>query len=183
MAELSQAQLLEIFNYDPTTGILTWRERPRSHFLTDKGMKIANTMCAGNEASTLSENGYVRILFRHKGKMLRLYAHRAIWAMVYGTWPRHMVDHVNGDKRDNRVVNLRDATNRENILNSSIRRTNRYGVPGVYPDSNKWVARITVRKRTIYLGRFSTFGGAVKARKDAEIAYGFHPNHGRAKAA
>lgn len=183
MADLSQAHLCEIFNYDPATGALTWRARPLSHFLNERDMRIANTKCANKQAATMNGNGYVRLHIRYRGEKLSLYAHRVIWKMIYGAWPIGVIDHINGNRRDNRLVNLRDTTIRDNALNSSIRSTNRTGVTGVYADGSKWVVRITIHGKSLYLGRFGSLGEAVKMRKKAEKKFRYHPNHGRAKVA
>jgi hypothetical protein len=83
------------------------------------------------------------------------------------------VDHINGDKLDNRKSNLRLCTHAENGRNLKVKTTNKTGVAGVSWDKarNKWAARIKLNYKGIYLGRFDRFDDAVKARKSAENKY------------
>ena len=108
------------------------------------------------------------------------FEHRAIWAMVYGYWPKE-VDHINGDPQDSRLENLREVTHRENCLNGRTRSRNASGANGVNWDSsrNKWLVRIQTEYGARNCGRFDSFEEAVAARKTAEAQYGYHPNHGR----
>jgi hypothetical protein len=76
---------------------------------------------------------------------------------------------------------LRDVSNQENQRNKSRQSRNTSGVTGVHwhKRDKKWIARIKVDKKDLYIGMFDTFEEAVAARKEAEIKYGFHENHGR----
>lgn len=98
-------------------------------------------------------------------------AHRLAWLYVYGTWPSADIDHVNGDHADNRLCNLREATNAENQHNVVMAQTNSAcGVRGVHwePDRSKWRAQIMVNGRRHALGRFATQDEAVAAYWDAK---------------
>ena len=92
-----------------------------------------------------------------------------------------VIDHINGDPFDNRIDNLRLVTQRENSMNRRLSCNNKSGVIGVhyYSSRKQWQAQITSEGKKINLGRFDNFDDAVKVRKDAEIKYGFHENHGR----
>lgn len=107
--------------------------------------------------------------------------HRIAWFIHYGSWPEYNIDHINGDKLDNRIGNLRSVTQSENCKNRAIPKSNASGVHGVYWDkhANKWKAQIRVNGRAITLGRSSCIDELKIARKEAEIKYGFHENHGR----
>jgi HNH endonuclease len=105
-------------------------------------------------------------------------AHRVCWAIHYGEWPRHEIDHINGDTSDNRMSNLRDTT--QNQRNKCIDPRNRSGVCGVSKEKGKWRARISHGGKWLHLGFFADFADAVKARKEAESRFGYHENHGRA---
>ncbi|MCA0846099.1 HNH endonuclease signature motif containing protein [Salipiger thiooxidans] len=87
--------------YDPSTGVLSWRDGPR----------------AGRQAGTISSGGYVVIFLEKK----RIKAHRAAWAIHYGAAPKDQIDHINRVKTDNRISNLRDVTNTENQKNKGAR--------------------------------------------------------------
>lgn len=105
----------------------------------------------------------------------RLCAHRIIFAIVYGEIPVGEVDHINGDRMDNRIENLRDVSSSENMHNSKKRKDNSSGFPGVtwYALCQKWRAQIMADKRQIHIGDFDDFEDAVQARKKAKIKY--HP--------
>lgn len=120
--------------------------------------------------------GYCKI--RIGGK--RLQAHRVAWYMYYQEWPTLDIDHINGDKTDNRFLNLREVTRAQNALNRRRNANNKTGIMGVFLIASKrrWGARIGVNGVNTYLGSFETFEGAVARRKAAEIEYGYHPNHG-----
>lgn len=107
--------------------------------------------------------------------------HRIIWKMVYGVDPPDVIDHINGDSRDNRLNNLRAVSQKENARNMKMSRSNTSGHTGVGVDSSGrgWGAHIKVDGKTHRLGTFDTFEEAVAARKTAERRFGFHPNHGR----
>jgi len=105
----------------------------------------------------------------------RYQAHRVIWAMFHGEWPMNQIDHINGDRSDNRILNLREADFFQNSQNAKIRRDNTSGYPGVTfsKDRNQWTARICINGKKIYLGYFLTAELATEARKEAEKKHGF----------
>lgn len=94
-----------LFRYDESTGLLSWRYR--------KGKKVPRNLAAGY----IDSEGY-RVV-RADGVNYR--AHRIVWLMSFGRWPTHMLDHVNGDRADNRLSNLREATNSQNQMNKKRR--------------------------------------------------------------
>lgn len=165
--------LRRLMSYDPETGQITWRERTVTDCPKEKERKRWNGRYAGREAFRIVPSGYrVGMIFR---SMYR--AHRVAWAMHYGVWPTGEIDHINGNRADNRIANLRDVSKAENIRNQKVRRNNRTGAIGVYPLRNKWRATI-YRGKCIHLGMFATFDKALAARKQAERDLGFHENHG-----
>lgn len=167
--------LRQRFRYEPETGKLYWRELPRT---VGNWAASWNTRYAGREAFTADMRGY------RQGRVdgQNLLAHRIVWAIYTGAWPAAEIDHINGDRADNRIVNLRAADRSENNRNTAVRRSSVTGVVGVTWDSqtSSYRAQIKTQGRLIYLGRFHSLREAKAVRKQAEVKYGFHPNHGRA---
>ncbi len=161
------ATLHQLLRYEPETGKLFWRERNRN--------------LTGLEAGGIaSPDGYRRV--RINGQ-IRL-AHRVIFAMVYGEWPPAQVDHINGNRADNRLPNLRAVQQAANLRNKGRYRNNQSGCTGVHwcKVTARWAAAIQKDGRRVTLGRFVTLEDAIAARRAAEPAFDFHPNHGRISA-
>tara|TARA_B100000131_G_scaffold153436_1_gene148775 strand:- start:76 stop:621 length:546 start_codon:yes stop_codon:yes gene_type:complete len=170
-------ELKEFLDYNPDTGILTWKKKPC------KNIKI------GREAGSAPPNspssgGWRYRQFSFKGR--RLYTHRVAYYMYHGVDPlEKQIDHINGNKLDNRIKNLRLATNQENQWNrSSLQRNNTSGKTGVtwYARHKKWVAQIEVsdnQKRKGYnLGYYTKKEDAIQARIEAEKKYFGDFRHG-----
>lgn len=118
------------------------------------------------------KSGYVQI--RYGQKTYRV--HRLIWEMHCGTIAAgHEIDHINGNKADNRIENLRLVSRAENAKNLKLQSRNTSGVSGVIYMNNKY--RVTIGAK--YLGYFDTIDEAIRARKSAEERNGYHVNHGR----
>lgn len=179
--EISPELCRRLLSYDPGTGRLFWLPRPESMF-TEGGHSAAHTCAkwnarlAGQEAFTANSYGYKvgAILGR------RYQAHRVAWAILHGVWPSRAIDHIDGDRANNRADNLRDVSHSDNLRNASRRKDNSSGFPGISwsLQRSKWVAYIQA-DRQISLGRYDTLAEAVAARKAAEKVLGYHPNHGR----
>lgn len=181
-ADITPDLLRQLLRYEPETGKLFWRERSVDSFKPTRVYCAKHlharwtTKCAGKECFTRTTRGYkVGVVFR-----MTFYAHRVIFAIVHGYWPEHDVDHIDGDRSNNRIENLRAVTRTGNRRNSALMSTNKSGVNGVWWNKNlsKWVVQIGAGKK-VHLGCFSNFDDAVKRRKEAEVSLGFHPNHGR----
>ena len=179
---LSPTTLRKLLRYEPETGKLYWRERTSDMFVDGRrsaewACKAWNGKHAGKEAFTALGGGYL-----YGGVLGKFYiAHRVIWAIWNGDWPSEQIDHINGDRCDNRIKNLRAVSHAENGKNQKLSVTSTSGVCGIhwYKRSSKWSAEITVNGSKKHLGYFIEKSDAIAARKDAEIKYGFHPNHGR----
>lgn len=141
---LTQERLRHLLDYDPATGTFRWRSRSSSLSRVEVG-DVAGYV----DTST----GYARI-----GIGGREYkAHRLAWLYVHGRWPANQIDHVNGDKLDNRLDNLREADQRTN--NENLRRAQRHnktGLLGVSHRGSRFEAQITIDSKQLYLGRFDT---------------------------
>lgn len=98
-------------------------------------------------------------------------AHRLAWRLYYGEWPDGDIDHINGDKTDNRIDNLRSVTHAENMRNRKIRRDNRSGVSGVHWEKSRSRWRVTVGSK--FLGRFNCFGQAINRRREKALEEGY----------
>lgn len=165
-APLTQELLKKFLSYDSSTGIFTWIARPTSNI-------IVGTQ-AGNVQGSLPDAGYVNITLC--GRQYR--AHRLAWLYVHGVLPDNQIDHINHNREDNRIVNLRVVSNHTNMKNKSLYTTNTSGHSGVEPHGKNWKARIGVNGTKILLGVFITFEEAVAARKAAEKLLEYHKNHG-----
>ncbi len=155
--DLTAQQLRELLDYDPETGIFTWRVRR------------GGLASAGSIAGSLCTDGYLQI--KINGRPYN--AHRLAWVYAYNTWPADQLDHINGIRDDNRLANLREATNSQNQQNQSIRRDNKSGHPGVYWDkrARKWRAQIMVDGKRVNLGSFDDHAAAIVARASGKARH------------
>ena len=172
---ITQKYLKECLHYDPESGIFTWLQRPGSHFHDERSSKIWNSRYSGKQAGSITKFGYVSIRLNKKARQ----AHRLAWIYVNGSSSSEL-DHIDGDKKNNKINNLREVSRIENGRNQKLRKNNSSGVMGVskISSSNRFEAYIMTNRVKIHLGRFSSFLDAVAARKSAELKYGFHLNHG-----
>jgi hypothetical protein len=149
--------LRECFSYDPETGVIRWRTRPEEHFPSAADAAAWNTQNAGTVAfASPDASGYCRAEVRYEGRRLRLTAGRVAFVIHHGSSPR-IVDHVDGDTTNNRIDNLRAASDAENMWNRR-RGKDRGGVPrGAYPGRNRrWYAQANQHNRKVYLGVYDT---------------------------
>jgi hypothetical protein len=144
----TSVELNERFAYDPETGKITNKIR------SCRAKPGADATCAHSE-------GY-RFVCHSCRKML---AHRVAWVMTHGEWPLEMIDHINGDKSDNRLCNLREATRSQNLINSKLSSRNSSGFRGISWCSakQKWDARLRSENKLRLLGRFKTKEEAIAA--------------------
>ncbi len=143
-AILTQARLRELLDYNPETGVFTWRVSRRGH------------RKAGDEAGYLQRNGYVKITLDQR----RVMAHRLAWLYAHGVWPLQQIDHINGDPSDNRLANLRDVapqTNSENERKAR-RRKNGGTLLGAHWSTTwkRWKSSIISSGKSLHIGWFDT---------------------------
>jgi hypothetical protein len=164
MRTLDLELLNELFYIDPEVGVLM--NRVKRH-----------TAKAGEPAGGTSTKGYMKVSIRQG----RYYIHRIAYALYYGKWPEHQIDHKNHNRIDNRKLNLRDVTSQVQQKNRSKPVNNVSGVVGVsfHTRCGKWQVTIAVAGKNKYLGLFSDFDEACQVRKAAEVEYDYHFNHGR----
>ena len=138
---LTQARVQEIISYDAETGVFTW--------LSSRGGKA----WVGTRAGNVNKRGYVEICV---GRTKWL-GHRLAWFYTHGVVPK-VIDHINGNCSDNRLVNLRPATQTLNLANAKRRSNNTSGYKGVTfcKDTNRWLAQVRKHGRNVKIGRFDT---------------------------
>lgn len=157
---LTKQELEQWLSYEPETGVFRW-------------MRDAGSIKAGSVAGGKSDHGYRRLCLQKK-----FYAeHRLAWLAVHGVWPSHEIDHINGVRDDNRIVNLRDVPRVVNLQNIRTRKDNSVGLAGVRRDkvSGNFRAQIRHNGITIQLGSFTTAEGAhaayVEAKRKMHIGF------------
>ena len=180
--KLEIEQLNKLLKYNPKTGVITFKKRSLDMFKKGERQKNAqsiwNSKHAGQEAGVKRSDGYLEFSIFNTNYL----AHRIAFAMHNGYWA-DFIDHINGNRRDNRASNLRDASKSENSRNVGISTRNTSGAVGVYwnKNNNKWIAQIRTNK-VMYLGSYDNFDDAVLAREAANKKYGYHENHGKREA-
>lgn len=149
---LTQQQLLDVLECDPINGKLFWKIPARRR-------KV------GDEAGALRPDGYVQIQINYE---LHL-AHRLMFLATTGVYPTLEIDHINRNRSDNRMVNLRITTRKENGENLSIAKNNSSGFRGVSWDSvrNKWRVQVKHLQKNIFIGRYDSIVDAVNASMEA----------------
>jgi hypothetical protein len=150
------ARLREILHYDPKTGVFRWASpRPKVR--------------VGEVAGGISPAGYLQIYIDR----YRYFAHRLAWLYVAGEWPKYEIDHINGNKSDNRFCNLRHATKSDNGRNRALYKNNSSGFKGGRWDTarGKWRAEIRVNGQRIHLGRFANPIHAAVAYRQAALKF------------
>lgn len=177
------AELHKILRYEPETGKLFWRQRTPDMF-EDTGYSaerkciVWNSRFSGKEAGTNAfSHGYITVSVNY----LDLLAHRVIWVMVHGKEPHDQIDHIDGNRANNRAENLRDVSRSDNQRNQAIMKNNTSGYHGVHYSrtEQKWRASINTNGKKVILGRFNCITAAIVARKAAEKKYGYHVGHGK----
>ena len=156
--EITAEKLRELLDYDPETGTFTWRVRVRNSRIEVGAVAGSRHIC-----------GYTQIYLQGRPYL----AHRLAWLHYYGTWPKAQIDHINRDRADSRISNLRDVTHKQNQQNLSKSCNNTSGFAGVHwvKRDSRWKAQITYNYRHIHLGYFTEIAAAIAARKAGELKY------------
>lgn len=150
---LTLERLRALLCYDPDTGLF-WN-------------KVNRNRCAiaGEVAGHTEKNGYVMVKIDRKAHL----AHRLAWFYMHGSWPSHQIDHINGNRADNRIANLRNVTacgNQQNVRRAQ--KNNRIGLLGVSRNGANYAANIEAHGKRHYLGTFPTVEEAGAAYKTAK---------------
>ena len=157
---IERSELMRLVDYDPETGVFTWK------------VKTCRKVLVGKKVGSLNRLGYVQI----KINKVFYYGHRLAWFCFYGQWPEQEIDHINGNPSDNRIINLRLANRSQNNQNRGARVDCASGIRGVMrrKDTGRWKAEIRVNKKSISLGCFDSIESAAAARRIAEQKYFTH---------
>ena len=155
--KLTLDRLKQLIHYNPNTGVFTW---------------LAPTFGrrkAGKAAGYLRKDGYIAL--QVDGSLC--FAHRLAWLYMHGEWPAVQIDHINRNRIDNRINNLRLASSQLNQQNRGIAKNNTSGISGVYwaAERKKWVVQIKHNRKPRYVGRYDRLEDAKLAREIAEIFY------------
>ena len=154
---ITQDYLHEFFHYDAETGVFSRKKR------------TSNSTKVGEIVGSDKGNGYLMLCLKS-----RLYlAHRIAWFYVYGEMPSLNIDHINGNRADNRICNLRLANQSQNTANSKLSKANTSGFKGVTwnKDAKKWNAQLMCNYKRISLGNFEKKEDAADAYKKGSIQY------------
>jgi hypothetical protein len=155
---ITQTRLKALLSYNLETGLFVWLQQRHSRYPIGSQAGISETRVPGYGYVIISLDG------------VPYKAHRLAWLYVHGEMPAAIVDHINRDKTDNRIANLRLATRSENARNIGRRRDNTSGITGVVflPKTNRWAAKLTINSWSRFLGSFATKEEAIAARLKAE---------------
>lgn len=149
--KLDQEFLKTLLRYEPDTGNFFWR--------INKGGILANSL-AGCDA--LAQRIPYRVI-KINGKLY--YAHRLAWMYIYGRWPKELIDHIDGNGLNNKMSNLRELTNAQNIQATlKLPKHNTSGFRGVIYHKGKWRAGISINNRRVEIGYFDS-------PEEAHLAY------------
>lgn len=142
---ITHERLLKILWYNPETGVFTWK------FVS--GRKL------GAEAGSKIPSGYIAVQTKGKSYL----AHRLAWFYVNKIWPMKEIDHINGNKLDNRIVNLREVSRRENAYNRGATKSNKLGLKGIRKRGNSFEVRIRNKEGVVHIDTFCTLSEAQTA--------------------
>jgi len=163
---MTQSELLFRLHYNWLSGVFTWKN--------PYGLKTKTGAIAGTLSST---TGYMQIQIN--GKLYR--SHRLASMYMRGYFPAKQIDHINHIRDDNKWLNLREVTHRENHLNESLSKNNKSGKTGVSwnKQGKNWRASIWIDGTCKNLGHFKDINKAIQAREKAEFENKYHLNHGK----
>jgi hypothetical protein len=154
---LTLERVKDVVDYQSISGEFVWKISPTS------------SVAVGSRAGSVHSSGYKIITI--DGTRVR--AHRLAWFYNHGVWPSNGMDHINGQKLDNRLENLRDSTASVSSFNRGRPSNNTSGIVGVRWDKRgkKWRASITIKHKDVYLGAYDNVRDAQAARAKAERKY------------
>ena len=154
---MTQSELKELLDYNSDTGIFTWK------------VNIAKNVKVGHIAGNVKDTGYIRIKINKKMYL----AHHLAFLYVFNSIPSNMIDHINGNRADNRLCNLREVTNAENQYNSKINSKNNSGYKNVSWNKarNKWIVQLKINGKQKFIGYFDDLEFADLVAQEARNKY------------
>lgn len=162
---ITQERLKQLFDYNPLTGKFIWKERTGSRVVI------------GSEAGTNHNMGYIKMSVDGREYL----AHRLAWLYVHGVMPLDCIDHINHDRSDNRISNLRQASRYQNQWNVGLQKNNTSGYKGIHyiEKSGRWRANLRYGGKSRHLGTFETAELACEFLELArEMVHGDFANNG-----
>jgi len=160
-------ELRQLLVYEPDTGHLIWKVRPREFFTSDRICNSWNGAYAGRIAGCIDGKGYMKVAIFNKGYR----SHRVAWALYYGEWPADdlEIDHIDTDATNNRIANLRLVTRGQNECNKPKRKNTKSPLKGVSWNSQKrkWMATLAVNGKVKPIGFFDSDVDAHECYKKA----------------
>lgn len=172
---LSAKTVRRFLDYNPDTGEFFWKHREKRYFGTPAAYHRWNRKFAGKKTGYVDARGYVRIGVYGK---LR-YAHQLAWIHTHGSIDSETIDHINGNPSDNRISNLRAASEAENIRNSRVGSNNRSGYKNVSSQGEKWCVKIQKDGKVYRFGPFSEIEEAARVAAERRVKlHGEFANHG-----
>ena len=172
------AKAAAMVKYNPETGSATWLEK-QGHI---KDSIRWNARYAGKECGTLDDNGYRRISIRfNKRSPFRIRIHQLAWFITHGVMPSGEIDHINQNKLDNQIKNIRDVSRSINQRNGTRKGNNTSGITGVvwHKQRQKWCAQCNLLGIHYHIGLFVSIEDADKAVRAFRSQHGFTETHGR----
>lgn len=152
--------LRRIFEYDAKTGLLMWK--------TDRTSGMGGVIAKAGDEAGCAHHGYRLISIGSRTNRQFFHAHRIAWKLFYGEDPPNQIDHIDRNRSNNAIANLRAASQSENAANRSIAKDNKSGCPGVMWDARRKKWKVSVNK--MHLGYFTDYQAAVAVRKKAAAA-------------
>ncbi|BAE72763.1 HNH endonuclease family protein [Xanthomonas phage OP1] len=155
--DLTFEEVDQLLSYDAETGLLTWK------------VAKANHVKVGDVTGCPDRNGHLRVVLNRKIYMV----HRIAWLLSKGYWPNQQIDHIDGNTANNRLDNLRECTQAQNMQNLGKRSDNKSGIQGIswYKRYQKWRAYICVNGDIQHLGYYESIEEAAAARAEAKALH------------
>jgi hypothetical protein len=173
--KLTQEYLKSVLDYDPETGVFTWKTRHISTFKSNSQQycDIWNGRYANTIAGRSDNRGYRGIMINKR----RYLSHRLAYLYMTGDMPVYQIDHINRVRSDNSWGNLRSVTHEENARNQPLRIDNTSGHTGIcwHKRAGKWAVEVCEK----HVGLYADLSDAIAAAISKRNELGFHPNHGQ----